>query len=65
MPSRTASTDPFAARGTLSQEQLVAYAEGRLSPAEQRAVEAHLENDPLAHEAAEGLQMPNAGAALK
>lgn len=65
MPTRTASTDPLAPRGTLSREQLLAYAEGRLAPAEQRAVEAHLENDPLACEAAEGLSMPNTGAALK
>ena len=65
MPTRTASTDHFAPRGTLSREQLIAYAEGRLAPTEQHQVEAHLESDPLARAAAEGLTMPNARIALK
>lgn len=63
MPTST-HTDPFAPRGHLSRAQLLAYAEGRLSPSEQREVEAHLENDPLLREALEGLRMPGAIAAL-
>lgn len=65
MPTRTHSTDPFAPRGALSPAQLAAYAEGRLTPAEQREVEAHLENDPLLRDAAEGLQQPGAIAAMR
>ncbi|MEO8589752.1 MAG: zf-HC2 domain-containing protein [Flavobacteriales bacterium] len=65
MPTRTPSTGPFDPRGPLSREQLVAYAEGRLAPAEQRKVEAHLENDPLLRDAVEGFQQTSATAALK
>ncbi|MEZ4806834.1 MAG: hypothetical protein R2815_05095 [Flavobacteriales bacterium] len=61
MPTST-NTDPFAPRGHLSQEDLFAYAEGRLSPAEEHRVELHLENDPLLREALEGLRTPGATA---
>lgn len=60
MPTRTHSSDPFAPRSSLSQEQLLAYAQGRLSPAEAHEVELHLEQDPLLREAAEGLKQPGA-----
>lgn len=52
--------DPFAPRAPLSRALLERYAQGRLTPAEEHAVELHLEQDPLAHEAAEGLQLPGA-----
>lgn len=65
MPTRTHSTDPFAPRGTLTPAQLAAYAEGRLTPAEQREVEAHLENDPLLRDAADGLRQPGATSAMR
>lgn len=42
--------------------QLQAYAEGRLMPAEQHAVEQALEADPLLRDALEGLQQPQAAA---
>lgn len=64
MPTRTHSSGPFAPRGTLTREQLLAYAEGRLPPAGQHDVELHLEQDPLLREAVEGLRMPGASAAL-
>ena len=64
MPNRTHSTDPFAPRGSLSREQLIAYAEGRLTPTEQHEVELHLDHDPLLQDALEGLQQPGATAAL-
>ena len=42
--------------------QLQAYAEGRLPPADQNAVERALESDPLLRDAMEGLQHPHAAA---
>jgi tetratricopeptide (TPR) repeat protein len=60
MPTRTHSSDPFAPRGSLTREQLLAYAEGKLTPAEAHDVELHLEMDPLLREAAEGLRTPDA-----
>ena len=60
----TGMHDRFAPRGHLSPEQLRAYAEGRLSNAERHAVELHLENDPLAREAMDGLELPGAIAGL-
>jgi len=65
MPTRTHSTGPFAPRGPLAREQLTAYAEGLLTPAERREVEGHLENDALSCDAAEGLQQSGASSALK
>jgi len=65
MPTRTHSSDPFAPRGALTREQLLAYAEGRLSPIEQHKVELHLEHDPLLREAVDGMRMPGARAAMK
>ncbi|HOY27898.1 MAG TPA: hypothetical protein PLR96_02920 [Flavobacteriales bacterium] len=56
--------DHFTPRGTLSREQLMAYAEGRLDPAVAHEVERHLEEDPLLREAMEGLQLPGAIAGL-
>jgi hypothetical protein len=56
--------DHFTPRGTLSREQLMAYAEGRLDPAAAHEVERHLEEDPLLREAMEGLQLPGATAGL-
>ncbi len=64
MPTRTHSSDPFAPRGSLTREQLLAYAEGRLSPTEQHEVELHLEHDPLLREAMDGMRMPGARSAL-
>lgn len=52
--------DRFAPRGTLSPEQLKAYAEGRLNGAAAHEVEEHLEADPLLREALDGLRMPGA-----
>ena len=60
MPTRTHSSDPFAPRGSLTRKQLLAYAEGKLTPAEEHDVERHLEMDPLLREAAEGLRMSGA-----
>lgn len=65
MPTRTHSTDPFAPRGSLSREQLIAYAEGRLTPTEQHEVELHLDHDPLLQDALEGLQQQGATEALR
>ena len=64
MPTRTHSSDPFAPRGSLTREQLLAYAEGRLSPTEQHKVELHLEHDPLLRDAVDGMRTPGARAAL-
>lgn len=58
------STDPFTPRTPLSRELLERYAQGTLTDAERHAVELHLESDPLLREAAEGLQLPGAVAAL-
>ncbi|MBK8499865.1 MAG: hypothetical protein IPL52_13870 [Flavobacteriales bacterium] len=55
---------PFDTTGTPSREQLLAYAQGRLSPEQQHEVEAHLERDPFLREAMEGLQLPGALAGL-
>lgn len=55
---------PFDPTGTPTREQLLAYAQGRLSPAQQHEVEAHLERDPLLREAMEGLLQPGALAGL-
>lgn len=52
--------DRFTPRGTLSREDLMAYAEGRLDPAAAHEVELHLEADPLLRDAMEGLQQPGA-----
>ncbi|MCC6938910.1 MAG: hypothetical protein IT226_11875 [Flavobacteriales bacterium] len=65
MPTRTHSSDPFAPRGALSREHLLAYAEGRLDGSAAHEVELHLERDPLLREAVEGLREPGAFAALK
>lgn len=43
----------------------MAYAEGRLNPAEQQEVELHLEADPLLNEAVDGLRQEGAVAGLK
>lgn len=56
--------DHFTPRGTVSREELVAYAEGRLDPTAAHEVERHLEADPLLREAMEGLQRPGALAGL-
>lgn len=56
--------DRFSPRGELTPEQLKAYAEGRLDKAARREVELHLEQDPLARDAAEGLMEPGALAGL-
>jgi len=61
----TGTHDLFSPRGALTADQLKAYAEGRLGAEEQHAVELHLENDPLAHEAADGLMRPGALAGWK
>jgi hypothetical protein len=50
---------PFAHR-TPTPEELRAYAEGRLDPSAQRAVEGALEADPLLRDAVEGLRTPGA-----
>ncbi len=65
MPTRTHSSDPFAPRGTLTREQLLAYAQDRLPTDERQRVELHLEHDPLLREAVEGLALPGADAALQ
>lgn len=57
--------DPFTPREPLSRELLERYAQGRLTPAEEHAVELHLELDPLVREAAEGLQFPGAAQGLR
>src|SRR5690606_19606376 len=57
--------EPFTPRAPLSRELLERYAQGRLTPAEEHAVELHLELDPLAREAAEGLQVPGAAQGLR
>lgn len=57
--------DHFTPRGTLSREQLRAYAEGRLDAAAAHDVERHLEADPLLRDALEGLQQPGALAGLE
>ncbi|HQW04660.1 MAG: hypothetical protein IPH05_02600 [Flavobacteriales bacterium] len=62
MPTRT--HDRFTPHGSLTRDQLLAYAEGRLNATEQHQVELHLEADPLLREAMEGLRMPGAAAAL-
>ena len=56
---------PFDHAGPPTHEQLLAYVQGRLSPAEQHAVEAHMERDPLLRDAVEGLQQPGAVDALQ
>ena len=58
MPTRT--PDRFTPRGSLSPEQLRAYAEGRLDADAAHDVELHLLADPLLGEVAEGLQEPGA-----
>jgi len=50
--------DLFTPQGSLSREKLMAYAEGRLDPAEAHEVELHLEADPLLQDAVEGLMQP-------
>jgi hypothetical protein len=56
--------DHFTPLGTVSREELVAYAEGRLDTTAANEVERHLEADPLLREAMEGLQHPGALAGL-
>ena len=56
--------DRFSPRGELTPEQLKAYVEGRLDKPARREVELHLEQDPFAREAAEGLMEPGALAGL-
>lgn len=63
MPTRTADEHPFAPR-PLTREELLAYAEGRLPPERMHEVEAALEADALAREAAEGLRLPGAAQGL-
>lgn len=58
------SNDLFTPRGSLSREKLLAYAEGRLEPAEAHEVELHLEADPLLRDAMEGLMLPGATGGL-
>ncbi|MBK9176203.1 MAG: hypothetical protein IPM46_07680 [Flavobacteriales bacterium] len=65
MPTRTTETNPFAPRDTLTREDLLAYAEGRLAPDRQHAVELHLEVDPLLAEAVEGMQQARVRASLR
>jgi hypothetical protein len=60
----TSTHDRFAPRGELRPEQLRAYVEGRLNAAERHQVELHLEHDPLAREAADGLREAGAMAGL-
>lgn len=55
--------NPFAPRGTISREELLAYAEGRLAPERRQEVELHLEADPLLAEAMDGLRGNTAMAA--
>lgn len=55
---------PFQPNGTLTRAQLIAYAQGRLTPEEQHRVEQHLEQDPLLRDAVEGLQQTGAMQAL-
>jgi tetratricopeptide (TPR) repeat protein len=64
MTTRT-PTDPFSPAGTLSRDQLVRYALGKLAPAEQQEVELHLERDPLLREALEGMRIPGSLAAME
>lgn len=47
--------------GELSEEQLMAYLEGRLSPEEQHAIEARLAEEGMESDALEGLQSLGAG----
>lgn len=56
---------PFAPHGSLTQEQLRAYAEGLLEDAERHEVELHMEADPLIRDAVEGMQMSGAVAGLR
>ncbi|MBK7943969.1 MAG: tetratricopeptide repeat protein [Flavobacteriales bacterium] len=57
MPTRATDTNPFAPRGSLSREDLLAYAERRLPPDREHEVESHVEADPLLAEALEGLRL--------
>ena len=59
MASRT-TFDPFASPEAPTAAQLIAYVEGKLSPAEQHRVELAMEADPLVRDAVEGLHMPGA-----
>ncbi len=65
MPTGTHNNNPFAPRGTISREQLLAYVEGRLTAAEQHRVELHLESDPLLREAEEGLRYADTTSELR
>lgn len=55
---------PFRAAPAIGQEQLRAYVEGRLDPAQAHAVEQAMEADPLLADAMEGMQLPGALAAM-
>ena len=59
MPTRT-TIDPFTSPEAPTAAQLIAYVEGKLSPAEQHRVELAMEADPLVRDALEGLHMPGA-----
>lgn len=65
MPIRTTEPNPFAPRGTLTREELLAYAEGSLPRERQHEVELHMEADPLLAEAVEGLRQGGSRAALR
>lgn len=65
MPTGTNSNSPFAPRGTISREQLLAYVEGRLPVEERHRVELHLESDPLLREAEEGLRQSDTAIELR
>lgn len=54
------SIDPFSPNTPLTRELLERYALDKLTPEERHAVELHLENDPLLHDAVEGLGMSGA-----
>lgn len=50
------TSDNIPQQGNLPQDKLLAYLEGKLSPAEQREVEALLSDDSMDSDALEGLQ---------
>ncbi|MBL7981578.1 MAG: hypothetical protein JNL52_07175 [Flavobacteriales bacterium] len=52
--------DPFAPHEAPTAVQLIAYVEGRLTPAEEHQVELAMEADPFVRETVEGLRMPGA-----
>jgi hypothetical protein len=57
--------NPFAPPASPGPEQLAAYVQGRLTEAEQHAVERALEADPLLRDAVDGLREPGAVEAMR